>query len=457
MGDISKESKEEEKAKNPIVKLYDYVVDRLERTLFFGLRFTFPSKFVSPFGFLGVLTFVTFIVLGVTGAILMYYYVPTLDRAYDTVKEINDVIPFGFAIRNIHYHASNAMVFLAVLHLYYQYFSGRFKIRNEILWSTGVILGLLTVLEAFTGYNLILNERAQLAMSIGASLADSSPIVGPLVRVAILGTGFSDFILRFYALHVFIIPMIMLLLMMFHFPRNLVLDLPMVSAIIGGLLIVGGLFPIGLGVKFEPTKPLSPTVPEWYLTGVYALIRTGYDRFFTGGLLPLIFILMFFVVPFIDRSRKFNWKERPFFTALGVTSLGQIAVTTLWGFYIDPDINKDLFSRIFIDPLLFYGVLILISVVSFGVTYTFLKWVKLKESKMGVARKRGVGKPIVMARKWIIAVILAFLGFQILMNLMAYQAFLRGFQNLSLFEIGVVLVIFSIIANLYRFSKQAKS
>jgi len=453
LGDISKQN-EEEKAKNPIVKLYDYVVERLERTWFFGLRFTFPSKFVSPFGFLGMLTFVTFLILGITGGILLYYYVPTLDRAYDSVKEINDVIPYGYAIRNLHYHASNAMVFLAVLHLYYQYFSGRYKIKNEVLWATGVILGLLTVLEAFTGYNLIFNERAQLAMSIGASLADSSPVIGPLIRVAILGSGFSEFILRFYALHVFIIPMIMLLLMFFHFPRNLVLDIPMVSAVVGGLFIVGGLFPVDLGVKFEPIKPLSPTVPEWYLTAVYALIRTGYDRFFTGGLLPALFIFMFFVVPFIDRSRKFSWKDRPFFTALGVTSIAQAAVTTLWGFYIDPDIEKELFARIFIDPLLFFGVLIIITFVSFGITYTFLKWIKVKESKMGVARKRGTGKPIIISRKWILAIILSFMAFQILLNFMAYQAFLRGFHNLVLFEIGVILMVFSIIANLYRFSRQ---
>ena len=75
-----------------------------------GLKFTFPTRFVSPLGFLGMLTFVLFIILGISGALLMLWYEPILDRAWDSVENINDTIPYGFHLRNIHYHASNAMV-----------------------------------------------------------------------------------------------------------------------------------------------------------------------------------------------------------------------------------------------------------------------------------------------------------------------------------------------------------
>jgi ubiquinol-cytochrome c reductase cytochrome b subunit len=109
------------------------------------------------------------------------------------VKTINDVIPYGFHLRNIHYHASNAMVMVALLHMYYQYFSGRYKIRNEILWVTGIIIGVLTILEAFTGYDIIFSERAELAISIAASLTNSIPIMGPQMRDAFFGSGFHDF------------------------------------------------------------------------------------------------------------------------------------------------------------------------------------------------------------------------------------------------------------------------
>ena len=92
----------------------------------------------------------------------MLFYEPELDRAWNSVQTINNAIPYGFHMRNIHYHASNAMVMLALLHMYYQYFSGRYKIRNEILWVTGILIGVLTILEAFTGYDIIFSERADL-------------------------------------------------------------------------------------------------------------------------------------------------------------------------------------------------------------------------------------------------------------------------------------------------------
>ena len=130
-----------------------WIWDGLDRTIFTAIKFSFPARFVSP---------------------------------------------FGFHIRNIHYHGSNAMVMLALLHMYYQYFSGRYKIRNEILWVTGVILGTVTILEAFTGYDIIFSERAELAISIAASLTNAIPIAGPTIRDAAFGSGFSDFVLRFY-------------------------------------------------------------------------------------------------------------------------------------------------------------------------------------------------------------------------------------------------------------------
>src|SRR5678816_2970068 len=117
---------------NSLTRFLRWVYVGVERTIFMGLKFTIPSRFVSPLGFLGMLTFVLFIILGISGALLMLWYEPILDRAWDSVENINDTIPYGFHLRNIHYHASNAMVMMAILHMYYQYFSGRYKIRNSV-------------------------------------------------------------------------------------------------------------------------------------------------------------------------------------------------------------------------------------------------------------------------------------------------------------------------------------
>ena len=427
--------------------------DGIDRTIFTGIKFSFPARFVSPFGFLGMLTFIVFIILGISGALLMFYYQPILDRAWDSVQFINDEVPFGFHIRNIHYHGSNAMVLLAVLHMYYQYFSGRYKIRNEVLWMTGVILGVVTILEAFTGYDVIFSERAELAISIAASLTTSIPVVGPTIRDAALGSGFSDFVLRFYAQHVFLLPVVMLGLMAVHFPRFLVFDVPMVMAISGAILITGGVFPIDLGFKFEPTVPPGVTVPEWYLTGIYAFMRTQYDKFVTGLLWPLIFIISFVLIPFIDRYKKFSWRERPIITAFGITSIAQIMVTTYWGFYISPDISIPLVERLVIDPVFFYSVMILLVPMGFGFTYMMIKLANEAERKSKLAKSTGPNKvaTISLSEKWINWLLVALLAFQVFLNIAAYNAALTGMKNISLFFVGLILLVFAGFFHIYRY------
>ncbi len=449
-----------QKGENGLVRFFKWLWQGLERTIFVGIKFTYPSRFVSPLGFLGMLTFIVFIILGITGALLMFYYEPILDRAWDSVKTINNTIPYGFHIRNIHYHASNAMVFLALAHMYYQYFSGRYKIRNEVLWVTGVILGTVTILEAFTGYDIIYNERAELAISIASSLTNSIPVIGPELREIVFGAGFADFVLRFYALHVFILPIVMLGLMAVHFPRFLVFDVPMVMAVAGMIFIVAGVFPVELGNKFDPTVPPDITVPEWYLTGIYAFLRTQYDKFVTGVLWPGLFIAALAMIPFIDRYKKLSWKDRPLITAIGITSLAQIIVTTYWGFYIDPDFNKPLLDRIVIDPILFYTVMLLLVPLSFGFTYMMIKLAKHFEElnkKEAAARKAKGGAGLNISIKWGWWLLVVLLAFQVYLNIAAYYAGINGFKNVQLFIIGLVLVTFAGVFHLYRYlNEQAK-
>ncbi|HXG14035.1 MAG TPA: cytochrome b N-terminal domain-containing protein [Candidatus Nitrosotenuis sp.] len=436
------------------VNFFYWLWDGLERTIFTGVKFSFPSRFVSPFGFLGMLTFIVFVILGISGALLMFYYFPILDRAWDSVQKINDVVPFGFHIRNIHYHGSNAMVLLAILHMYYQYFSGRYKIRNEVLWVTGVILGTVTILEAFTGYDIIFSERAELAISIAASLTNSIPIVGPTIRDAMFGSGFTDFVLRFYAQHVFILPLVMLGLMAVHFPRFLVFDVPMVMAISGAILITGGVFPIDMGFKFEPTVPPGITVPEWYLTGLYAFLRTQYDKFVTGVLWPGLFIGALLLTPFIDRYKKFSWKDRPIITAFGITGIAQIMVTTYWGFYIPPDTTIPLVQRLVIDPIFFYLVMILLVPLGFGFSYMMIKMAQEAERKAKLRKEKGPKKvaEINLSQKWLNWVIVGLIAFQIYLNIAAYNAAITGLNNLSLFLTGLILIVFAGMFHVYRYA-----
>jgi ubiquinol-cytochrome c reductase cytochrome b subunit len=436
---------------NSLVKFFRWVYAGVDRTIFMGLKFTFPARFVSPLGFLGMLTFVIFIILGITGALLMLWYEPILDRAWDSVANINDTIPYGFHIRNIHYHASNAMVMVAILHMYYQYFSGRYKIRNEILWVTGVILGVLTILEAFTGYDIIFSERAELAISIAASLTNSIPILGPQMRDAFFGSGFHDFVLRFYAFHVFFLPIALLGLMVVHFPRFLVFDVPMVMAVTGAIMLTGGVFPVDMGLKFDPSVPPGITVPEWYLTGLYAFLRTQFDKFVTGVAWPGLFIFALLIIPFVDKYKKFSWKDRPLITAVGITSLAQIIVTTYWGFYIDPNRTKSLLERLVIDPIFFYLVMLLLVPLSFGFTYMMIKLAKNAEANAKLQPKKAGGKTAInLPKKWIYILFVVLLAFQVYLNISAYYAVLNGMKNFSLFIIGIIMLVFAGMFHIYR-------
>jgi len=438
---------------NSLVRLFRWIYTGIDRTIFMGLKFTFPSKFVSPLGFLGMLTFVVFIILGISGALLMLWYEPILNRAWDSVHKINDTIPYGFHIRNIHYHASNAMVMLAILHMYYQFFSGRYKIRNEILWVSGIIIGVLTILEAFTGYDIIFSERAELAISIAASLTNSIPIIGPDMMHAFFGAGFHDFILRFYAFHVFFLPMALLGLMVIHFPRFLVFDVPMVMAVSGAIMLTGGVFPIDLGLKFDPNVPPGITVPEWYLTGLYAFLRSGYDKFTTGVAWPGLFILTLLIMPFIDRYKKFSWKDRPIIAALGITSIAQIMVTTYWGFYIDPNRTKSLLERLVIDPIFLYTVMALLVPLSFGFTYLMIKLAKNAENNAKNQKKPAEKSAIQLPEKWLYIIFVCLIGFQVYLNIATYYALLSGMKNFSLFLVGIIMLVFAGMFHLYRYGK----
>jgi ubiquinol-cytochrome c reductase cytochrome b subunit len=445
--------------------MIDWLNQRLERTIFMGLKFTLPRKFVSPLGFLGFLTFSVFAILGISGALLMLYYSPyvffntvtgAVTSPYDSVSNINNMVPFGLALRNIHYHASNAMVLLAVAHMFYQYFSGRYKLRYEVLWVTGIIIGILTIIEAYTGYDLVLNVRGMLAINIGRALARSTPIMGPEAFRLMAGTGLGDLILRFYAIHVFVFPLLMILIMMVHFPRYLVLDIPVVSMVAGTIMMVGGLFPVELGAKFIPTAEAGITMPEWYLTGMYAIIRTGIDRFLAGVLIPMIFVIVFLIVPFLDTSRKLSVRDRPFYTAMGIGGLGQLALTTVWGFRA----NNIFFPlndipQLEIDPLLFFGSVIFVGAAAYATTYLWFRATAPPPGTRPTHSRKQFPTYKLTSNEWR-AIVVGLLGFQILFDIYSAQAFLAGFKNVVLLQIGVGLIAFGVLVHLYRIGADMK-
>ncbi len=439
-------SKEYRTFREAIDALIKWTVERLERTPFAAFKFTFPKQYVAPFGYLGTLTTIVFLILGVSGALLMFYYTPSIETAYASVREIQESVPFGYVLRQVHYHASNFMVLLAIFHLYYQYFSGRYKIKNEVLWVTGIILGILTVLEAYTGYNLILNQRAMLAINIGMGLTFSAPVLGPSIAPILMGGGYFDLIVRFYALHVFIIPLLMMVLLAVHVPRALIIDMPMILGAIGAIFVVAGMFPGELGLRFDPAQGLVE-VPEWYLSSIYAFLRTGSERFWAGALLPLLFVIFFLIVPFVDKSKKLSWRDRPFFAAMGIASIVMIIVTTVWGFYVDFS-RLNVFDQLYIEPSIYYGSLGIMTLASFFFTYRYLTKPRGKPTP---------AKPLVLSPRAGTAGLIVALIFVVAFSWLAVITYLENRPNISMFNMGMSMIVLGLMLHIYRHTAFAAS
>jgi len=159
------------------------------------------------------------------------------------------------------------------------------------------------------------------------------------------------------------------------------------------------------------------------------------------------------LIPFIDRYKKFSWRERPIITAFGITSLAQIMFTTYVGFYISPDIAKPLVERLVVDPIFFYSTMILLVPMGFGFTYMMIHLANEAERKSKLAKSTGPQKvaTVNLSEKWINWLLVALLAFQVFLNIAAYNAALTGMKNMSLFFVGLILLVFAAFFHVYRY------
>ncbi|NNC93844.1 MAG: DUF4405 domain-containing protein [Acidimicrobiia bacterium] len=154
----------------------------------------------------------------VTGILLTVYYVPSVQDAYETVTYIDSQLPMGWLVRGLHHWGATAMVALVILHMLRVIFHGAYKYPREITWVTGVALLLLTFAFGFTGYLLPWDQKAYWATTVGTRMLEVVPFVGDwLLRIARGGDELSAVTLsRFFGIHVWILPALMLLLVAVH-------------------------------------------------------------------------------------------------------------------------------------------------------------------------------------------------------------------------------------------------
>ncbi|MCH6574597.1 MAG: cytochrome b N-terminal domain-containing protein [Bacteroidetes bacterium] len=189
---------------------------------------------------MGGLSFFLFMVLTVTGILLMFYYRPTVEYAYMDIVDLREQVPLGI-MRELHRWTAHLMVITVWLHMFRVFMTGSYKPPREFNWGVGVILLVLTLLLSFTGYLLPWDQLAIWAVTVGSNMARATPFLGHEgpgaallqigdialvhagsdVRFALLGGRFvgEATLLRFYVLHCVGLPFVAVLLMSLHFFR----------------------------------------------------------------------------------------------------------------------------------------------------------------------------------------------------------------------------------------------
>ena len=152
-----------------------------------------------------------------------------------------------------------------------------------------------------------------------------------------------------------------------------------------------------------------------------------------------------------DRYKKFSWKDRPLVTAIGITSIAQIMVTTYWGFYIDPGYQKSLARKTRNRPNILLSCNAITSAISFGFTYMMIKLAKNAEANKKLQPKKASGKSSInLSQRWIYIIFMPLLAFQVYLNIMAYYAVVNGMKNFSLFIVGIIMIVFAGMFHIYR-------
>jgi quinol-cytochrome oxidoreductase complex cytochrome b subunit len=314
---------------------------------------------------LGVMSLVMFLILVVTGILLMFYYVPSTTQAYDRMLDLRGSVAFGTFLRNMHRWSAHGMVAVVFLHMCRVFLTGSYKKPREFNWVVGVLLFLVTLFLSFTGYLLPWDQLAFWAITVGAAIAGYAPLVGSHMQFLLLGDTAvgQEALLRFYVLHVAVLPAVLTLLIAIHFWRIrkdgglsrpeeadaptatmpaavVVRAVPMAKDKIYGLqgfvranvakvgnvpdktvfswpnLVIAELFVfvltlaaiLVLALAFdapleEPVNVMHPPNPAkapWYFLGLQEMV--SYSAFWGGIGIPTIFVLLLLVAPYLDRK-----------------------------------------------------------------------------------------------------------------------------------------------------------
>ena len=286
-------------------------------------------RFTLTWGLGGMATVLVFLLFG-TGLLLKFVYEPFPDRAYDSILNLQQNIPFGQLIRNIHHFSGKFLLVIVFLHFLRVFFTGAFTRPRQFNWIIGLMLFGTIILSSYTGYLMPWDQLAFWAITVSSSMLEYIPGIGNWLQKLLIGgkeLG-PQTLANFYAIHTGILPTLLLLIMPFHFwrirkanglviprrpeeeintredkvetiPNLISREVTVALALLAAVLLVAMLLDAPLAGKANPGLSPNPTKAPWYFMGFQELLM-HFHPLFSVFIIPLLLILGLLSIPYIN-------------------------------------------------------------------------------------------------------------------------------------------------------------
>ncbi|MCJ7498522.1 MAG: cytochrome b N-terminal domain-containing protein [candidate division Zixibacteria bacterium] len=310
---------------------------------------------------LGSAILTVFILQAATGIIQLFYYVPAVDHAYDSINFLRTKVPFGWLINGLHYWGANALIILVSLHILRVFIWGAYKNPRELTWLFGVGLLLTAMGLSFTGGPLSWDQKSYWEAEVGTSIAGAVPVIGDLLKqIWRGGENLGQLTLsRLFIIHTAILPMTLLTLIGAHltalrrfgsagpwdktrrelkglfWPDQVFKDVLVVTLVIHLLITLTVFAPKPFNGPADPLDSSYIPKPEWNFLFLYEALK-----FFPGKLepigsvgIPALLVLLMIVLPFLDRKPERNPVRRPIAMTFALIIAAILILLTIAGLY----------------------------------------------------------------------------------------------------------------------------
>ena len=331
------------------------------------IKWSLEEKIVGGDSFwysFGATTLFVFAIQVVTGIWQLFYYVPTIDHAYQSVSYLRFQVPFGWLIHGLHYWGSNAFIVMVFIHLLRVFIWGAYKSPRQLTWLFGVFLFFLALGMSFTGALLPWDELGYWAAEVGTSIGGTVPVIGFFIKELMRGSAAMGQITlsRFFIAHIAILPGILGALIVFHvvafrqfqsvgpwneekrkksgyfWPHQVYKDLIIISILFILMICLSAFWPAQVSGSADPLDNTITPKPEWQFLFLYQflkLFKGKWEPLGTTGV-PLVLFLILFLLPFYDRNKKRNPQQRPFAMFCCFALLAWYFIFTILGHYSNP-------------------------------------------------------------------------------------------------------------------------